>query len=77
MSKKRNWHHTSHTYVWVFNTGRGLSIFIRLPHNVGILYDLGARDDFSPTAFIEDYIAPELDEYYGVLPNVKTKKQLE
>jgi len=63
MSNKRQWYQTFYTYIWVFNTGRGLSVCIRLPHNVGIIYDLGCSDDFSPTKFITDYIAPRLTPY--------------
>ena len=64
MSKNKKWYETFYTYVWVFNTGRGLSICIRLPHNVGILYDLGSSQDFSPASFVEEHIAPRLTEYW-------------
>ncbi len=63
MSQNARWHQTFYTYVWVFNTGRGLAICIRLPHNVGLMYDLGSSDEFSPTDFIRRYIAPKLTQY--------------
>lgn len=63
MNRNTKWHQTFYTYVWIFNTGRGLSICIRLPHNVGIIYDLGSSDDFSPTGFIRKHIAPHLTQY--------------
>jgi hypothetical protein len=58
-----HWKDTLNTYVWIFNVGRGLSIFIRTPLNQGIIYDFGASDDFSPCGFIEDNILPHIDEY--------------
>ena len=63
MSLYRQWHKTLFTYIWIFNTGRGLSICIRFPHNIGILYDLGASDEFSPTKFVAKNIAPHLTSY--------------
>jgi len=57
------WSSTMYTYVWVFNTGRGLSICVRLPHNVGLLYDLGRSEDFSPASFVSANIAPHLTRY--------------
>src|SRR5215204_5659295 len=45
----KHWSQTFYTYVWVFNTGRRLSVCVRLPHNVGMMYDLGAAEHFSPT----------------------------
>ena len=59
----KHWSQTFYTYVWVFNTGRGLSVCVRFPHNVGILYDLGASEDFSPAQSIAKNIAPRLDKY--------------
>ena len=59
----KKWYETLYTYIWVFNTGRGLSSIIRLPNNIGILYDLGCKDDFSPTEFITDNIVPHLSKY--------------
>jgi len=63
MATDRKWHQTFYTYIWVFNTGRGLSVCIRLPHNIGILYDLGRSDEFSPAEFVADNIAPKLTAY--------------
>ncbi|RLI05088.1 hypothetical protein DRO22_03230 [Candidatus Bathyarchaeota archaeon] len=57
------WKNSNKTYIWLFNTGRGLSVCIRLPNNVGILYDLGCKDDFSPVEFIEKEILPHLSKY--------------
>lgn len=57
------WWETNYTYIWVFNTGRGLSIAIRLPHNIGILYDLGCSNDFQPSDFVKEQIVPHLSNY--------------
>jgi len=57
------WWETNYTYIWIFNTGRGLSVTLRLPHNIGIIYDLGCSDEFSPTEFITDNILPHLTEH--------------
>lgn len=57
------WTKTLFTYVWVFNVGRGLSVFVRLPHNIGLLYDLGSSDDFAPTDFVGKEITPRLTKY--------------
>lgn len=62
MSKKK-WHETFYTYIWVFNTGRGLAICVRFPHNTGILFDLGASEDFSPIEFVAKHIAPMFTPY--------------
>jgi hypothetical protein len=53
-------------YVWIFNTGRGLSVCVRFPHNIGLVYDLGASSDFSPTRFVEKNIAAKLTKYKDV-----------
>ena len=58
-----HWSASNHTYIWLFNTGRGLSICIRLPNNIGIIYDLGCGDDFSPLEFITNRILPHLRMY--------------
>lgn len=63
MKKTKHWYETLYTYIWLFNTGRGLSVMLRLPHNVGILYDLGRSEEFSPTGFIAKNIAPNLRKY--------------
>jgi len=62
-SRKLQWFETLYTYAWIFNTGRGLSVCIRLPHNVGLIYDLGCSPEFSPARFIADHIAPRLSSY--------------
>lgn len=63
MKQEKKWHQTFYTYVWIFNTGRGLSVCIRFPHNVGIIYDLGKSDEFSPCDFVSTHIAPYLTKY--------------
>lgn len=60
---KKKWYETFYTYIWIFNTGRGLSVCIRFPHNLGILYDLGSSEDFSPMEFVAKHIAPKLTLY--------------
>jgi hypothetical protein len=57
------WYQTPDTYIFLFNVGRGLSIFIRTPNNYGIIYDLGSSDDFSPIDFIKKNIGPNLQKY--------------
>lgn len=52
-----------HTRIWVFNVGRGLAVFIQTALNQGILYDLGASDDFSPTDFVKKNLVAKLDKY--------------
>lgn len=58
-----HWSTTQFTYIWVFNTGRGLSVAVRLPNNIGMLYDLGVSDEFSPADFFCEQIAPHLQSY--------------
>ena len=62
MSGKK-WYETFYTYIWIFNTGRGLSLCVRFPHNIGIVYDLGSSEEFSPIDFIREHIAPKLTPY--------------
>lgn len=50
---KPKWASSTKTIIFLFNVERGLSIFIRLPNNHGIIYDIGACENFSPTDFIE------------------------
>jgi beta-lactamase superfamily II metal-dependent hydrolase len=57
------WKTSNKTYIWLFNTGRGLSICIRPPNNIGLIYDLGCKDDFSPIDFIQEEIIPHLAKY--------------
>ena len=58
--EQKPWWDTLFTLVWVFNTGRGLAVCVRFPHNIGVLYDLGAREDFSPARFAAQHIIPKL-----------------
>ena len=51
------------TYVFIFNVERGLSIFIRTGLNLGIIYDCGSSEDFSPTSFIKKNLLDGLDKY--------------
>lgn len=50
------WSRSKKTFVLVFNVERGLSIFIRLPNNRAIIYDLGCSETFSPSNFIKEHI---------------------
>lgn len=59
----KHWKDKFLTHIWIFNVGRGLSVFIRTPLNQGFIYDLGASEEFSPTAFIIKYLLPHLDKY--------------
>jgi len=56
------WWDTNFTFIWLFYTERGLSITIRLPDNIGIIYDLGCSEEFSPTIFIKENIIPHLNK---------------
>lgn len=51
------------TYIFIFNVERGLSIFIRTGLNLGIIYDCGSSEDFSPTSFIKENLLDGLDKY--------------
>jgi hypothetical protein len=57
------WRNSNKTYIWLFNVGRGLSVCVRLPNNIGIIYDLGSSDLFSPLSFIKTNIVPHLAKY--------------
>jgi hypothetical protein len=57
------WVTSQKSHIWIFNVGRGLAIFLRTALNQGILYDLGASDDFSPLEFLKKNIVPYLDRY--------------
>jgi hypothetical protein len=63
MNNIPTWSKGTDTYIWVFNVGRGLSVFIRTPNNHGILYDLGSSDEFSPIDFLSKNILPNLSKY--------------
>ncbi|MFA5035425.1 MAG: hypothetical protein WC500_06575 [Candidatus Margulisiibacteriota bacterium] len=67
MTTKPNWAQKVQTHIWIFNVGRGLSIFIRTPLNQGIMYDFGCSDDFRPTSFLENNIVPHLEKYKDCL----------
>ena len=51
------------TSVFIFNVERGLSVFIRTGLNLGIIYDCGSSEDFSPTSFIKENLLEGLDKY--------------
>ncbi len=57
------WRKQQFTYVFIFNTKRGLSVFIRNPLNHGILYDLGASSGFSPLEWLSENIFPSISEF--------------
>lgn len=57
------WTTTLFTYIWVLNVGRGLSIFVRFPNNVGLIYDLGCGDGFSPVQLFCDEFHKRLTKY--------------
>lgn len=63
LSEKPDWVRSDTMHVFIFNIGRGLSIFIRTPTNHGIIYDLGSSVDFSPLEFLKGHILPHLDKY--------------
>lgn len=58
-----SWVSSLMSHVWVFNVGRGLSIFIRTALNQGIVYDFGSSEDFKPSEFLGKNIIPHLDKY--------------
>jgi len=58
-----SWVSSQKSHIWVFNVGRGLSIFIRTALNQGIMYDFGSSEDFNPSDFLKENIVPYLDEY--------------
>jgi hypothetical protein len=59
---KPSWTSSLASHIFIFSVGRGLSIFIRLPSNQGILYDLGyaPNTEFSPIDFLNENIMPHL-----------------
>ena len=63
MAQLPKWAQTLQSHIWIFNVGRGLSIFIRTALNQGIMYDFSCSKDFSPTKFLAKNILPYLDEY--------------
>ncbi len=58
-----SWVSSQRSHIWVFNVGRGLSIFIRTALNQGIMYDFGSSEDFKPSEFLTENIIPYLDKY--------------
>lgn len=58
-----DWAGSDALHIFIFNIGRGLSVFIRTPSNHGILYDLGSSAEFSPLEFLGEHISPHLEEY--------------
>lgn len=60
-----DWVESDCLHVFIFNIGRGLSVFVRTPSNHGIIYDLGSSAEFSPLEFLEEHIFEHLDEYKG------------
>lgn len=50
------WIKSEKTFVFVFNVGRGLSVFIRMPNNIGIIYDMGSSTETKPSKILEDNI---------------------
>ena len=65
MGSKPKWVTSFKSHIFVFNVGRGLSIFIRTPLNQGIIYDFGCSEDFKPSEFLKTHILPHLDPYKG------------
>lgn len=63
MANNPRWTSSFKSHIWIFNVGRGLSIFIRTPLNQGIWYDLGSSDKFSPSEFLGKNILPYLTKY--------------
>ncbi len=57
------WASSQKSHIWIFNVGRGLSIFLRTALNQGIMYDFGSSDDFRPSDFLKKNIIPHLDKY--------------
>lgn len=57
---KPAWVTSDKSYIWVFNTGRGLASCIRMPGNHFIIYDLGRSEEFSPVEFYVEHFAPYL-----------------
>lgn len=60
-----SWESSLDTHVWIFNVGRGVAVFVRTGMNHGFLIDTGSSEDFSPSEFIKEYLAPFLDKYEG------------
>ncbi len=63
MAQAPKWSQTLQSHIWIFNVGRGLSIFVRTALNQGIMYDFGCSQDFSPAEFLKKNILPHLEDY--------------
>lgn len=59
----KTWHLSNDTYIWLFNVGRGISIFIRTPNNHAIIYDLGSSEEFSPMDFFKKHLIPSIKPF--------------
>jgi hypothetical protein len=57
------WERSLSTHIWIFSVGRGLAAFVRSALNQGFIIDMGASDEFSPAAFVEDALVPRLSGY--------------
>lgn len=57
------WYESFDCHVIIFSVKRGLSVFIRMPHNVGLVYDLGSSEEFDPGDIIAENISPYLAKY--------------
>ena len=60
-----SWTNNNRLHIFVFAVKRGLAVFIRLPNNVGVIYDLGGGESFSPVEFIDEKIIGHLTQYDG------------
>lgn len=60
---RATWAYSLKSHIWVFNVGRGISIFIRTALNQGIIYDFGCSDEFKPTDFLKKHLVPHLSKY--------------
>ena len=54
---------SQNTYFFLFNVGRGFCSFLRLPLNIGILYDCGKSSQFNPLEFIKNNIISHLSKF--------------
>lgn len=65
MSSAGAWKGTLFAHVFIFNVGRGLSVFMKLPNGYGMLYDLGSCEEFSPVDFVNEHFVPHLVRHNG------------
>ncbi len=59
----KDWKRPGYTHVFIFNVGRGLSVFMRDPNNYGYIFDVGDSKDFSPLEFISENLMPNIKDY--------------